>query len=144
MQKSAVPSKLLFSFAACLLATTALAGATPTVDPYVCHKAKDLKTSAVIATTPTSTGTATFVAGNTCELGKMKSICMPAYVNLSPVPAYPFVAQCCFKAKCTADETPVALAVNDIVNGEPTFNGEVETGKKVSTVCLPCDYMTAP
>jgi len=139
VQKTPVLLNLVFSIAACLLATPALAGVTPAVDAYVCHKAKDLKIPGTIFTSPDPTSTMTYVGANNCELGKMTSICLPATVFLSTV-NNSTVAQCCFKAKCTVQAPPVPLFVIGIFNLQPSFDGQVETSKKVSTVCMPCDY----
>lgn len=143
MRTQAILSNVVFPLAFSLLATSATAGVIPLVDGYVCHKVKDLKTPALIATTPDVPGVLSYIGTTSCDLGKMSSICMPAYIDLS-TPVNAFVAQCCFKAKCAADLTPTSLVVDDISSGVPTFGGEVETNKKISTICLPCDYGPVP
>jgi hypothetical protein len=126
-----------------LSAATAFAGAVPAVDGYYCLKVKDLKLPAALVATPDPATVLSILSpANSCDVGKMTSLCVPASQNGSPI-NQPFVAQCCFKVKCIP-EAPTGFVVSDTGNGAATFVGTVETGKKAKTMCVPCDMTLAP
>jgi len=116
----------------------ALAGA-PLVSNLVCRKVKDLKMPALIAPTPDIVSSFTYFGTSSCDLGKLVHICTPSSLNGSLYPE-PFVGQCCFKAKCPT-ENPLTINVSDSGTGAPTFGpNQVLTNKKLSLVCIACNY----
>ena len=113
-------------------------------DPYTCVKAKTLKTPAPVAYLPAIATVDPYQIGvpTECEIGKLAQVCMPSNVEaLNAVESA--IAQCCFKVKCEIDfAESLGMGINEIAGAlAGTFSQSVDTKKKASMVCVPCDYM---
>jgi hypothetical protein len=110
---------------------------------YSCVKAKTLKTPTPTIGVESNVDPEVIGAAQTCTKYKLATVCFPSSVG-EQVATNTDDGQCCFKAKCAPGVTELSgLAITtdnaDGGGGPGASSFSVDTKKKISNVCVPCD-----